>query len=240
LEFKITPWEETGLTAKTEFLKSLKDRSERVKWALDKVLVPLVGKQGDWEFFKTQLKFSGKWVEYDKDHRCFYQYSASLELDPLLKGYFLIPFGPTAAIPPWIKKWTTDLIGDLYLYLKFEGELKLAGKWSRSTPDTHSASVEGSGKITVKAGGNLFLMKKGALNLDVNGSTSITAEAKAAVSRKPAIEYDVKWGGLEIELTIEAAWGLVEYKRKWKPIEGFSLLEKALGRKPDPWYPLGQ
>ena len=55
----------------------------------------------------------------------------------------------------------------------------------------------------------------------------------------PAIEYDLKWGGLEIELTIEAAWGLVEYKRKWKPIEGFSLLEKMLGRKPDPWYPLG-
>ncbi len=240
LEVKITPWEDTSLTLKTEALKRFTDRTERLRWALDKVMVPLVGKHGDWEFFKTKLKFSGKWVEHESDHRAYYKYTAGLELDPLLKGYFLIPFGPTAAIPGWIKKWTTDLIGDLYLYLKFEGEVKLFGSWSRTSPDESKAQVEGSGKIGVKAGGNLFLMKKGALNLDVNGGTSITAEAKAPVSKTPAIEYDLKWGGLEIELTIEAAWGLVEYKRKWKPIDGFSLLEKMLGRKPDPWYPLGK
>nr|MBK7065972.1 hypothetical protein [Deltaproteobacteria bacterium] len=239
VEVKITPWEETSLTLKTDVLRTFNDKTERLKWALDKVMVPLVGKRGDWEFFKTKLKFSGKWAENEGDHRAFYKYTAGLELDPLLKGYFLIPFGPSAAIPPWIKKWTTDYIGDLYLYLKFEGEVKLFGSWSRTTADKSSAQVEGSGKITVKAGGNLFLMKKSALNLDVNGATSITAEAKAPVSRMPAVEYDLKWGGLEIELTIEAAWGLVEYKRKWKPIEGFSLLEKMLGRKPDPWYPLG-
>lgn len=240
IEVKITPWEETSLTLKTEALKRFTDRTERLRWALDKVMVPLVGKHGDWEFFKTKLKFSGKWVEHETDHRAYYKYAAGLELDPLLKGYFTIPFGPSAAIPPWIKKWTTDFIGDLYLYLKFEGEVKLFGSWTRTSPDKSNAQVEGSGKISVKAGGNLFLMKKGALNLDVNGGTSITAEAKAPVSKTPAIEYDLKWGGLEIELTIEAAWGLVEYKRKWKPIDGFSLLEKMLGRKPDPWYPLGQ
>jgi hypothetical protein len=240
VDVKITPWEETSLTLKTDVLRKFNDKSERLKWALDKVLVPLVGKQGDWEFLKTKLTFSGKWVENEADHRAFYKYSAALDFDPLLKGYFTIPFGPTAAVPGWIKSWTTDLVGDLYLYLKFEGEVKLSGRWTRTSPDASSAQVEGSGKIGVKAGGNLFLMKKGALNLDVNGSTAITAEAKAPVSKKPAVEYDLKWGGLEVELTIEAAWGLVEYKRKWKPIEGFSLLEKMTGRKPEPWYPLGQ
>jgi hypothetical protein len=235
-----TPSEESSLTVKADLLKKLQDKSTRVKWALDKVMVPLVGSDGKWEFFKTKLKFGGKWAENPTDHRAFYKYTASLELDPLLKGSFLIPFGPTSAIPSWIKKWTTDLIGDLYLYLKFEGEVKLSGSWSRSSADESSAQVKGSGKIGVKAGGNLFLMKKSALNLDVNGGTNITAEAKAPVSRMPAVEYDLKWGGLEIELTIEAAWGLVEYKRKWKPVEGFSLLEKMLGHKPEPWYPLGQ
>ena len=239
VEVKITPWEDSSLTLKTDVLRKFNEKSERLRWALDKVMVPLVGKQGDWEFLKTKLKFSGKWAENETDHRAFYKYSASLEFDPLLKGNFLIPFGPTSAIPGWIKKWTTDYIGDLYLYLKFEGEVKLSGSWSRTTADKSSANVEGSGKITVKAGGNLFLMQKSALNLDVNGATSITAEARAPVSRMPAVEYDLKWGGLEIELTIEAAWGLVEYKRKWKPIDGFSLLEKMLGHKPEPWYPLG-
>jgi hypothetical protein len=240
VKVKITPWEETSLTLKTDVLKKFNDKSARMKWALDKVMVPLVGSEGKFEFLKTKLKFAGKWAENPSDHRVFYKYSAALEFAPLLKGEFTIPFGPTSAIPGWIKKWTTDLIGDLYLYLKFEGEVKLSGTWSRTSADVSSAVVTGSGKIGVKAGGNLFLMKKSALNLDVNGGTDITAEAKAPVSRTPAVEYDLKWGGLEIEITIEAAWGLVEYKRKWKPIAGFSLLEKMLGHKPEPWYPLGQ
>ena len=130
--------------------------------------------------------------------------------------------------------------GDLYLYLKFEGRINLTGRWSRTTPDTHGAEVEGKGRLAVKAGGNLFLMKRGAVNLDVHGTTDITASAKAAVSLKPAVEYDLKWGGLTVHITIEAAWGLVEYKRKWTIIEGFSLLEKMLGHKPEPWYPFGQ
>lgn len=239
VDVKVTPWEDTSLTLKTDVLKNFHDKAERLKWALDKVMVPLVGKEGGWEFFKTSLKFSGQWAENEADHRVFYKYKAALELDPLVKAHFTIPFGPLAAVPPWIKKWTTDLVGDLYLYLKFTGEVKVAGSWGRTSPDAHTANVEGSGTIGVKAGGNLFLMKKSALNLDVNGSTSITGEAKAPVSRDPEIEYDVKWGGLEIELTIEAAWGLVEYKRKWKPIEGFSLLEKIYGHKPEPWKLMG-
>ncbi len=243
-DVSITGWEDgggedEGLKVKNEIFKTLTDKKKQLDWAFDKVLAPLVGNQTKWEFFKTKLIFNGGWAEHT-DHRAFYKYQATLKLDPLIKGEFMIPFGPTNAIPPWIKKWTTDYIGDLYLYLKFAGELSLQGRWGRSAPDVHEATASGEGKISVKAGGNLFLMKKGALNLDVNGGTSISCEAKSAVARKPAIEYDVKWGGLEIELTIEAAWGMVEYKRKWKPIEGCSLLEKMLGRKPEPWYPLGK
>ncbi len=243
-DVSLTTWEDLGaedegLKVKNELLKTLTDKKKQLDWAFDKVLAPLVGKETKWEFFKTKLIFNGGWAEHT-DHRAFYKYQATLKLDPLIKGEFMIPFGPTGAIPPWIKKWTTDYIGDLYLYLKFIGELSLQGRWGRSAPDVHEATASGEGKITVKVGGNLFLMKKGALNLDVNGGTAISCEAKAAVARKPAIEYDVKWGGLEVELTIEAAWGMVEYKRKWKVMEGCSLLEKMLGRKPEPWYPLGK
>ena len=85
-----------------------------------------------------------------------------------------------------------------------------------------------------------FLMKKSALNIDLNGATTITREAKAVAARMPAIEYDVKWGGLDVEVTLKAAWGMVEYKKRWKPIEGCSLLEKMLGHNPEPWYPRGQ
>ncbi len=230
--------DDAGLKVKSGLLSALQDKKQQLDWAMEKVLAPLVGRETKWDFFKTNLSFQGGWAEHT-DHRAFYKYEATLKLDPLIKGEFMIPFGPTNAIPPWIKKWTTDYIGDLYLYLKFAGELTLQGKWGRTGPDEHKASAAGEGKITVKVGGNLFLMKKGALNLDVNGGTSISCEAKAVAARKPAIEYDVKWGGLDIELTIEAAWGMVEYKRKWKPIEGCSLLEKMLGRKPEPWYPLG-
>jgi len=83
-----------------------------------------------------------------------------------------------------------------------------------------------------------FLMKKSALN-GLNGATTITREAKAVAARKPAIECAVQWGGLDVEVTLESAWGMVEYKKCWKPIQGCSLLEKMLGHNPEPWYPRG-
>ncbi|MDB4932693.1 MAG: hypothetical protein JWM10_5177 [Myxococcaceae bacterium] len=229
------PGEDTGLKLKSDLLKSVQDRQKQLKWALDKTLVPLVGNSDEWEFFKTKLSFGGQWAENAADHRAFYQLEGSLSLDPLLKGSFTIPFGPTSAIPPWIKKWTTDLIGDLYLYLKFEGEVKLKGSWKRATVDDWKAEVKGEGSIGVKVGGNLFLMKKSALNLDVNGGTSITATAKAPAVRRPAVEFDLEWSGLTIELTIEAAWGMVEYKRKWQPIAKQSFFDA-----PKVWHPLGE
>lgn len=230
----VTPYDDTSLKVKSTIMKVLEDRKKQLDWVLDKTLKPLLGKSLDWEFFKTKLNFKGKWMEA-KDHRAFYQYEVTLSLDPLIKGTFTVPFGPTAAIPPWIKKWSTDLIGDLYLYLKFEGEVKLSGKWGASSPDEHSASAAGSGKVGVKVGGNLFLMKRSAVNVDVNGGTNITAEVSAPVQRKPAVKLDLKWGGIEVELTIEAAWGMVEFKRKWKPLAGGSLLSQ-----PAVWHPLGE
>jgi hypothetical protein len=235
----LTTWEDLGgddegLKVKNALRDALRDKKTQIEYAIDKVFTPLVGPTTKWEFFTTKLIFQGKWAEHT-DHRAFYKYEATLKLDPLIKGEFQIPFGPTAAIPPWIKRWTTDLVGDFYLYLKFTGELSLSGKWGRSDPDTHTASVEGEGKVGVKVGGNLFLMKRGALNLDVNGGTFISLSAKAPVARKPAVEYDLKWGGIEVELTIEAAWGMVEYKRKWRPVDGGSFFGQ-----PKVWYPLGQ
>lgn len=233
-EVQVTPWEETGLKLKSGILTALTDKKQQLDYVLEKMLKPLLAREPEWEFFKTKLTFKGKWAEHT-DHRCYYNFEASLSLDPLLKGSFTIPFGPTSAIPPWIKKWSTDLIGDLYLYVQFVGEVGLKGKWSRTGPDTSGAEASGSGKIGVKVGGNLFLMKRGAVNLDVNGGTEIVAEVSAPVQRKPAVSFDLKWGGIEVELTIEAAWGMVEYKRKWKPVEGGSFF-----KQPKVWHPLGE
>ncbi len=232
-EVEVAPWEETTVLLKSDLRKTLTDKKKQAEYVLDKVLAPLIGPTDKWEFFKTKLIFEGQWAEHT-DHRAFYKYSAQLKLDPMIKGTFTIPFGPTAAIPPWIKRWVTDWVGDFYMYLKFEGQLTLAGKWGRTSPEAHTASVEGEGKIGVKVGANLFLMKKGALNVDANGGTALVLAAKAPVSKKPAVEYDITCTGLEVEVTIEAAWGMVEYKRKWKPIEGGSLFGQ-----PKVWHPLG-
>lgn len=234
-EAQVTPWEETGLKLKSGILTALTDKKQQLDYVLEKALKPLLAREPEWEFFKTKLNFKGRWAESEKDHRCYYSFEASLSLDPLIKGSFTIPFGPTSAIPPWIKKWTLDLVGDLYLYVQFSGEVGLKGKWSRTGPDTRAAEASGSGKVGVKVGGNLFLMKRGALNLDVNGGTEIVAEVTAPVERKPAVAFDLKWGGIEVELTIEAAWGMVEYKRKWKPVEGGSFF-----KQPKVWHPLGE
>ncbi len=239
-EARVTPWDEagtedTGLKIKSGFLKALTDKKQQLDYVLEKMLKPLLSREPEWEFFKTKFTFKGQWAEHEPDHRCFYKYEASLALEPLIKGTFTIPFGPTGAIPPWIKKWTTDYIGDLYLYVQFYGEVGLKGKWSRTTPDTHAAEASGSGKVGVKVGGNLFLMKRSAVNLDVNGGTEIVAEVRAPVARKPAVAFDLKWGGIEIELTIEAAWGMVEFKRKWKAVEGGSFF-----KQPKVWHPLGE
>jgi hypothetical protein len=233
-EVEVTPWEDVGLKVKSNILSALKDKKEQLDWVLEKTLKPLLGRNLEWEFCKTKLSFKGKWAESEKDHRAFYQLECSLVLDPLVKGTFTVPFGPTAAIPPWIKRWT-DYVGDMYLYLKIEGEVGLKGSWAKESPDEWKATASGTGKIGVKVGGNLFLMKKGALNLDINGGSSITALVKAPVERKPAVSFDLTWAGIEVEITIEAAWGIVEHKHKWRPVEGGSFF-----KAPKLWHPLGE
>jgi hypothetical protein len=231
IEVKMSPDEGHARTIKLDLTKKVTDSKQAMDYVLEKILKPWV-EPLEFEVFKVKGKFAGGWEEW-QDHRAFYKYSATLELDPLVKGTFTVPFGPTAAIPPWIKKWTTDLIGDFYLYLKFEGEVGLAGGWAKESPDKGHGTVSGKGKVGVKAGGSLFLMNKKALNLDVCGATDITLEAKNVPEEKhPTVEYDLKWGGLKIELTVEAMWGMVEYKHEWTVMK-----ERSFFDKPKRWTP---
>ena len=153
---------------------------------------------------------------------------------PAGKGEFQIPFDPTAAIPPWIKRCATDYIGDFYLYLKFSGELSLMGRWGRSDPDHHQATVSGEGKLGVKVGGNLFLMKRAQPRRERRDVRLRRGEGSRR-AQAPAVEFDLKWGGIVVEIAVEAAWGMVEYKRKWRPVEGGSFFAQ-----PKLWHLLGQ
>lgn len=221
-----------SVKAKGDLLRKTLDTQEKLEYVLEKVLAVAAGPERKLKFFpKFVGKFDGKWEEHASSHRAFYKYSASIEAK-ILEASLTIPFGPTAAIPPSIKKWATDWIGDFYIYLKFDGSISLTGEWARKGPDEHKATINAKGKLGATLGASIFLMKKGALNVDINGSTGFKAKVSAPIEKHPTLEFDLECEGLEAEITIEAVWGMVEYKKRFGLIEGGSVF-----KAPRRWQP---
>ena len=57
------------------------------------------------------------------------------------------------------------------------------------------------------------------INAELAGVTSFTGTAKGLIDDDPAIETELMWDGLNAVITVEAAWGFIEYKKEF-PIFG--------------------
>ncbi|WP_143537630.1 hypothetical protein [Rubrivirga marina] len=163
------------------------------------------------------ISVSAKWAEHD-DHRAFYEYTASVELDPLLGGETKIHLGPLAALPGYIKKYVRASV-----YLKFQGGVSVTGSWGRSSPDEHSASAEASGYIKGAVGAELFLAHEKALEVTVEGGTGISLDAEASGAEPPSLEFGFNWDGVKGSVSVKIAAGYISYKESITLFDGGPL-----------------
>jgi hypothetical protein len=195
--------------------EKLAEAKKRLDWAIEGVLSQYV-KKADFKLLEGKAKGQAGWQEHKKDHRAYYKYDVSLGFNPLIGGELRIPFGPTAVIPEWLKKY-----GDAYFFFEIKGGLDVNAHWQRSSPDEREIFADAKGFLEVAVGASLFFVDPHAVKAEVAGSTAIEATAKPeAEGDKLVVAGEVGWAGLKATVTIEFAWGIVEYKREFKLWDG--------------------
>jgi len=168
------------------------------------------------KFTKTSgsVSASAQWVE-STDHNSFYRYQISGGFNPLIGLSVRVPFGPTAAIPNWIKRY-----GDIYMFVEFSGSITANVNIEKLKPNKHTAYIDVKGGIEGKVGASLFLMSENALKVEAFGSSGI---AFKGWSNKQDLNTNIflqsEWEGLKGTLSILLGWGWVEYTREWSLVD---------------------
>jgi len=172
------------------------------------------------DFLNFSISCSEQWKEDQKSARAFCEGTVSGGADPLLKLEHSFPIYPLSIIPPGLEDYVKA-----GLYVTPSGELTFIVSWvGRYWSDTakwqhDKFEITFSGKVEAKLSANLFLVSKDVINAELAGVTSFTGTAKGLIDDDPAIETELMWDGLEAVITVEAAWGFIEYKKEF-PIFG--------------------
>ncbi len=154
-----------------------------------------------------KFQLDAQWKEWS-DHRCYYSIDGQLAANPLIGIEARFPFGPTAAIPAWLKKF-----GDAYLFIEFYGNIHLRGHWSRISPDESDMFLEGIGQIGLKVGASIHLMSPSTVTAEVDGRTYINLSAKPDHNvDDPKAMLSLTWKGLRAVVTIKF-WDRWEYRK---------------------------
>ena len=176
-----------------------------------------------WSMPAGSVSASGQWTEDDKSHQAFYKYQVTGGFNPVIGANLRIPFGPTAAIPKWIKRY-----GDFYLFVEFTGGASLNLAFEKLRPEQHTAYLEFKGSIEGKVGASLFLANDNVLKVEAFGGTGINFKAwtDKELELKGMCQFD--WEGLKGSLSVQVGWGWVEFQREWLLVDGGPLHK-------DPW-----
>ncbi|MCI2283444.1 hypothetical protein L3081_08575 [Colwellia sp. MSW7] len=203
--------------------KAWRTAKDKVEYIIDNVLGQYL-KEPKFQFLEGTLNLTVGREEYPKDNRAFYKYDASVGFNPLLGAKIRIPFGPTAALPNWMKEY-----GDFYLFAEFSGGVSINGHWAKVSPDKSDAYIDAKGSIEGKIGASLFLVNDSVLKVEASGGTGISIVAQAdSEGDKPAIVADILWEGIKGEATIEVAWGIIEFKREFNIVDPQTLNKSPL------------
>jgi hypothetical protein len=173
-----------------------------------------------------------QWKEDKGSPRAFCECSVAGGADPLFKCGHDFPVYPLSLIPPGLEDYI-----ELGCYITIEGEIAFKVAWvGKYWPDEakwehDKFEVALECKVEGSLCAKLFLMNEHVLKAEIGGVTNLTGEAKAESGEEPGVEMELKWGGLEAVITIEAAWGFFEYKRHY-PI----LKERSMWKRN---YPFG-
>lgn len=203
--------------------KAWRTAKDKVEYVIENVLGQYL-KEPKFQFLEGSLNLAAGWEEYAKDNRAFYKYDVSVGFNPLIGAKIRIPFGPTAALPNWMKEY-----GDFYLFAEFSGGVSINGHWTKVSPDKSDAYIDAKGSIEGKIGASLFLVNDSVLKIEASGGTGISIVAQAdSEGDKPSIIADIQWEGIKGEATVEVAWGIIEFKREFNIVDPQKLNKSPL------------
>jgi type VI secretion system secreted protein VgrG len=206
------------------------------KWEPALKLLDVVNKAVQAYFPKAEAKgligagvsIEAQWTEWE-DWRAFYKHVVNVGFDPLIELTLRVPFGPTAAIPQWVKKW----VGDITFFVEFFGQITMTVSGGRDTPD--KARIQG--KLEGQIGGRLGGMVKASKVVEVEcfGETAIKGSAVPHVDedKGPFAELSLSWTGLIGTIKVMVWNGRLEKQFNLQIID-----ERVL--KKGNWYFLGE
>lgn len=216
---KSYPSDKLTVTVEGEKWEALQSKLD---WFIDHVLGKFL-KNPHFEILKGSAEATAQWVEW-KDHTAYYKWEASVGFNPLIGAKIRIPFGPTAAIPQWMK----DMIHcEAGFFVEFAGGINVNGKWARETPAKAKMSAEAEGYVYGKVGAELKLVSKKLLSVEVAGQSGFGMSAAPDFTvEKPTLLIELKWEGLKGLVTASAAWGWIEIEHEFNLIDEQTIWEK--------------
>jgi hypothetical protein len=174
-------------------------------------------------WFLGSIEYSEQWKEDPKSNLVYCESGVTGSFDPLF-GAKLPPVQiyPPGLIPAALQSWLKAGV-----YVSAEGGVgfEIEFNWSywpeRNKSEYEKTEVSLLGSITGELSVNLFLVNEDVIDAEVSGSTGLKAYAKSVLQTPPAVEFGVKWTGLEAAVKIKAAWGWFEFERTY-PLLGES------------------
>jgi hypothetical protein len=178
-------------------------------------------------WFLGSIEYSEQWKEDPKSNLVSCESAVTGSFDPLF-GAELPPVQiyPPGLIPATLQRWLKAGV-----YVSAEGgvgfEVQLNWNYwpDRNESEYEKTEVSLLGSITGELSLNLFVVDKDVIDAEVSGSTGFKAYGKFVAETPPAVEFGVKWTGLDAAVKINAAWGWIEYDRVY-PLIGESDLMK--------------
>ena len=200
--------------------KMWRSAKEKLDYVIDNVLAKYF-KDPKFQFLEGSLEANAGWEEHPNDYMAYYKYDVSVGFNPFIGGKIRIPFGPSATLPEWMKKY-----GDAYMFAEFSGGISINGHWGRKTPNDTKAWVDLKGQIQGKIGASLFLMDPRTVKVEVAGGTGIFISAEADENaRIPTVATEFQWDGIKGDITIVFGWGIVEFRHEYIVVKGGRLHE---------------
>ena len=184
------------------------------------------------EFLEIQISCAEQWKEDKKSPRAYCECEIAGGALPLIKTPELsFQIYPPNLLPEKLRDYIK-----FGVFVSIGGEISFSVAWiGKYWPDTSKwqhdkVEAKLEAEVELKLAVKASLLSKDVLDFEIAGKTSFTGEAKAAYG-EPAVEAEVKWGGLEAVITIHIAWRIFEHQTTY-PI----LKERTLWKHEYPFH----
>ena len=178
------------------------------------------------EYLVGSIGYVQQWKEDLKSNLAYCESKLTGSFDPLVGAKFgPKPLYPLSLVPVALAK----LMAGIYFTLEGSFSIKVDLFWNywpeKDQSEYEKSEVTMFGQITGTLSLNLFVIDKELIKSTVSGSTGMEADATLSMETEPALNFAVKWTGLEAEVAIEAVWGWIEFDRTYPLLNEKELIE---------------